>query len=389
MNAGDEQDLFRVAAIEPVRHDRIVRLLYAAVMDDRNWVEVLQELRSLFAANFLSLILREASADDPGLVVWVGEDERGEDVRFSPCRPFPSPFVNLLADQVHTVEDLMSISEWRGSTYYKLWCMPIDVFHVMTLDISISSAVRLPLRITRREAMPAFSLQDRARCRVLLPHLRQALQMSNELQRQESLGGLYSSAIGRLAVGAIVLDASGRVLEQNLMANEILASGDGLKLVGGRLEAFYPADNRALHDLIRAAFALQRSGKPAVLDALAVARPSGRLGLGVVVDVLPQGQLVADGSQPVAVLYVRDPESPMLGAADVIKQLFNLTPSETAVALKLADGASLDKVAEDLDIRRNTARAHLRSIFSKTGVRRQTELVRVLLNSVAALRASV
>ncbi len=72
MNAGDEQDLFRVAAIEPVRHDRIVRLLYAAVMDSRNWVEVLQELRFLFDANFLSLILREASADDPGLVVWVG-----------------------------------------------------------------------------------------------------------------------------------------------------------------------------------------------------------------------------------------------------------------------------------------------------------------------------
>ena len=37
-------------------------------------------------------------------------------------------------------------------------------------------------------------------------------------------------------------------------------------------------------------------------------------------------------------------------------------------------------------IRRNTARAHLRAIFSKTGVRRQTELVRILLNSVAPLR---
>ncbi|MGH8464109.1 MAG: helix-turn-helix transcriptional regulator, partial [Pseudomonas sp.] len=34
---------------------------------------------------------------------------------------------------------------------------------------------------------------------------------------------------------------------------------------------------------------------------------------------------------------------------------------------------------------RNTARAHLRSIFSKTGVRRQTELVRIMLNSVVAL----
>ncbi|MNE33064.1 hypothetical protein D3C80_1267090 [compost metagenome] len=46
---------------------------------------------------------------------------------------------------------------------------------------------------------------------------------------------------------------------------------------------------------------------------------------------------------------------------------------------------SLEEASERLNIRRNTARAHLRSIFSKTGVRRQTELVRIMLNSVVAL----
>ena len=51
----------------------------------------------------------------------------------------------------------------------------------------------------------------------------------------------------------------------------------------------------------------------------------------------------------------------------------------------MANGLSLDEAAELLNIRRNTARAHLRSIFSKTGVRRQTELVRLILNSVVSL----
>ena len=37
-----------------------------------------------------------------------------------------------------------------------------------------------------------------------------------------------------------------------------------------------------------------------------------------------------------------------------------------------------------MKIRRNTARAHLRAIFSKTGVKRQITLVRLLLNSVAS-----
>ena len=85
------------------------------------------------------------------------------------------------------------------------------------------------------------------------------------------------------------------------------------------------------------------------------------------------------------VLDRRDGASKSLASTAVAKQLFNLTPAETALAMELTNGLSLEEAAEALNIRRNTARAHLRSIFSKTGVRRQTELVRIMLNSVAAL----
>jgi DNA-binding CsgD family transcriptional regulator len=45
----------------------------------------------------------------------------------------------------------------------------------------------------------------------------------------------------------------------------------------------------------------------------------------------------------------------------------------------------MDEAAAALQIRRNTARTHLRSIFAKVGVRRQTELMRVVLNSVVTM----
>ena len=387
MRGYDDKGVFQLADMELSQHDRVLHLLYAAVLDSDKWVEVLHEMRALFAANSLTLILREPSADDPGLLIWVGNIAGEDVVRFVPARQFATSFINLLADHVYTIADLMEVSAWRGSGYFLHWCAPHDVFHVMLVDILTAGAGRLPLRITRRESEPAFSAQDRARCQVLLPHLRQALQMHNERQRQESLGGLFSSAIGRLSVGVIVLDARGRVFDQNLMAAQMLASGDGLKLVSGGLEAFYPSDNRALQNLIRGAFAHHASGVPALVDAVSIARPSGQLSLGVVAEVVPPGEHASDRGKPVAVLYVRDPSSPTLASAGAIRQLFNLTPSETALALKLVDGASLEEVAEELSIRRNTARAHLRSIFSKTGVRRQTELVRILLNSVAPLRA--
>ena len=54
-------------------------------------------------------------------------------------------------------------------------------------------------------------------------------------------------------------------------------------------------------------------------------------------------------------------------------------------ALVSARGLSLADVSGTLGISQHTARAQLKSIFAKTGVSRQAELVRLVLKSVAAL----
>jgi len=92
--------------------------------------------------------------------------------------------------------------------------------------------------------------------------------------------------------------------------------------------------------------------------------------------------------RPSVAVFVRDAEGKADPQVRLAQQLFQLTQAETALAIQLANGLSLEEAAEALNIRRNTARAHLRSIFSKTGVRRQTELVRIFLNSVALLGGS-
>ena len=51
----------------------------------------------------------------------------------------------------------------------------------------------------------------------------------------------------------------------------------------------------------------------------------------------------------------------------------------------LARGLSLAEVSEAQSISQHTARAQLKSIFAKTGVSRQAELVRLILKSVASM----
>jgi DNA-binding CsgD family transcriptional regulator len=61
-----------------------------------------------------------------------------------------------------------------------------------------------------------------------------------------------------------------------------------------------------------------------------------------------------------------------------IRDLFQLTRMEATLAASLASGRSLVDAADLLGIAHNTARAHLRSIFAKTGARRQSQLVHLL-----------
>lgn len=368
--------------LDLTRFNQLVGEVYEGALDPKLMAKALKSFLTLYDANYVTLILRVPDQPDVGVMIMAGDIEGAGDVNYMTYPRTNTPFVNQPLDYVFTVDDIMSSTEWEHSAYFKAFCGPNDVYHVMGADVSTPDSGKVRFRITRPKRAPNFSAEERALCAMFLPHLRRALQLHNLLDRSESLSELYSQAISRLSVATLVLDESGSVLQVNPVAQEILALSDGLKLVGGRLEATYPSDNRELQRLIRGAFS---PDAPKSAEAMSVTRPSGLVNLGVVVESIPSLDWAEEKGQPAALVYIRDAGSKSLANEAVTKQLFNLTKSETALAMELTNGLSLEEAAEALNIRRNTARAHLRSIFSKTGVRRQTELVRILLNSVVAL----
>ncbi len=375
--------------LDVVQLDSLLSSMYEASLDNSLWGDTLEELRALFSANYVTLILRmpdPQDEDDLGLMVSVGDLNDSGKVVFFPYRHNLTPFVNQSPDKVFTERDLMSPEEWHDCSYRIHWCACNDVYHVMAVDISTPDSGTLRFRVTRPEGAPPFSDSDRELCSFLLPHLRRSLNIRNLLERSQTLGSLYSKAIGRLSIATVLIDENGQILDQNVFAREILESGDGLKVVGGRLEASYPSDNRELRRLIKETF--EAGYGPEVQkppEAMSITRPSGEVSLGVVIEPIPSTAWAEGKGQPAAVVYIRDAVGKSQASNEVAKKLFGLTPAETALSIQLANGLSLEEAAEALNIRRNTARAHLRAIFSKTGVRRQTELVRIFLNSVAAL----
>jgi DNA-binding CsgD family transcriptional regulator len=185
-----------------------------------------------------------------------------------------------------------------------------------------------------------------------------------------------------MLVGTVTLDETGAVLKSNPVADEMIREGDGLRLTGGAIRAESLAENRELQRLVKQALGGGSGGKAAVVDAISITRKSGRGKLGVLVRSLPNTGSSKTKHRPSVVLFIRDAERKSEASREMVRRLFDLTPAEASLALSLANGLTLDQAADGLSIRKNTARAHLRSIFSKIGVTRQTTLVRVLLSSV-------
>ena len=76
--------------------------------------------------------------------------------------------------------------------------------------------------------------------------------------------------------------------------------------------------------------------------------------------------------------------SPQAPAVELVQSLYDLTPAEACVARGLVAGKTLEEIAAEQFVSRNTVRTHLRGVMEKTGCNRQAEVV-ALLGGLAAL----
>ena len=70
-------------------------------------------------------------------------------------------------------------------------------------------------------------------------------------------------------------------------------------------------------------------------------------------------------------------------AEDTLRTRFGLTRAESRVALLRCDGRAPKNIAETIGVSVETVRSQMKSIFAKADVRRQIELVRLLLSNAA------
>jgi DNA-binding CsgD family transcriptional regulator len=87
--------------------------------------------------------------------------------------------------------------------------------------------------------------------------------------------------------------------------------------------------------------------------------------------------------QPLVAVFICDPQQNGVTTDETLHRLYGLTRAEAHLALLLAQGTRLVEASKILGITPETARTHVKRIFSKTDTGGQVELVHLLLSHMA------
>lgn len=295
------------------------------------------------------------------------------------------PFVNLPPGRVIALEDLLSDEQLIASDYYQYYLQPIDLFRILGVDTREPGGMLARLRFSRRRTEDRFSDEDRELLSRITPHLQRATQIYAKLSRTTTERDVYAGAVDQLSVATIILDEQGRLLSHNTVAKHLLDEGDGLRLRDKHLHIDGRDIDKQLQQALTTVIEAQQRGETSVVRALRIPRRTGRADLGAVIRPVPSSQWSEGQSSPCAALFISDPDLRESASQQILGELFSLTPAEANLAILLSRGLSLAEVSETQNISQHTARAQLKSIFAKTSVSRQAELVRLVLKSVASM----
>jgi DNA-binding CsgD family transcriptional regulator/PAS domain-containing protein len=382
-------------------YDRLIGLIYQGPLEARPWQSFLPLIREIMDAQVVSLVLRPPAAGDRGVILncrrptghassepaetLLADPNDWEAITYREQFFALDPFINLPPGKVVTQAELVPDEELLASEYYHNYLEPIGIFHILGVDTVEPDGLMARLRVARRLEEAPFERQHKELCERMVPHLQRAIQIHARLNRMESERALYAGALDQLTVATVILDEQKRVLSRNSVAETILDDKDGLSVVEQVLQADNRGANEQLQQLVKDAVSAQISGETSMARALRIPRPSGKADLGLVVRSIPASEWSEGQSSPCVAVFISDPQMQEDSSRQLLAELFELTPAEANLAIKLARGLSLAEVSEEQNISQHTARAQLKSIFSKTGVTRQAELVRLVLKSVASL----
>jgi DNA-binding CsgD family transcriptional regulator len=368
--------------------ENLIGTIYAAAPEPQGWGRVLRELTQLISGSAAGMHVHDSAGTSFTFNADYNNDPAafGEYVQhYHQINPLIEPLSRLPAGAVVSDRSLVPREILMKTEYAQGYARKFGMGGAAYIAVGREGAHRSCITIIQDIRSEPFSSQQLALLQRLSPHLQRSLALNRRFEALRLAMDAMSGTLDRLEMGVLLLNGSGTVIHANAVGEALLCRRDGLYAVQGKLRCTDPEAEHALETAVRDALTrgFQRGG------FVAVKRGEGRRLLTVRVTPLPEGHLLLQSAAAArAIVFITDPEAQAVqqSPAGYIMAAYGLTAAEMRMVEALAAGDTVSEAAAKLGIRLATARNHLNHALAKTGVRRQAELVRLLLSSKVPVR---
>jgi DNA-binding CsgD family transcriptional regulator len=372
--------------------DTLIDAVYAAALAADQWPSVTRRLAHYLGAPSATAII---GATGSGEALWLGSTD-GPDAKVS--SDYANHFARIdpwaIAWRAHSDRgsgvwlgpSLCRTSEYVETEFYQDFARIIGHGHLIGACAEIPSGAGLMLAVHRPIPAGEFAPREKRLLERVMPHLGRAVHVLSLLSKTAIQRDEMLAAVDRLGLGAIVLGPDRRVTFASPVAERLLRSGEGLSMRAGRLVAPLPGRDALLQETLRRALALHVGEEADPGDPIHLSRP-GKPPLSVVAVPIRAEPVVRTFTNAAAVVFVSEVGAARQNQTTGLAVSSGLTAAEARLLEALVSGERLATYADRVSISLNTANTHLKQIFSKTGTHRQSELIRLALNDLAAKMA--
>ena len=363
----------------------ILGLLYESPLRDDLWKPVLRRLCDITQSRIGFFVTGD---NQTGLIVRAQSSDHQDDSTlgdrynqtYSTKDPFRQPAFQSGRTGVVDEEQLLPNAGLLRTELYRDQLEPRGLRYAMFVVTAASADRMEALSVWRTMSQGPFQEESRRLLELLYPHIQKSMELRHILRAtQRRLAGV-EAMLDVTPTATFLVTKRGHLVHRNAAADALLEVGDAVSLEDGTLMT---ASNQS-RDALRAL--LLRTGesrKNRIADsglktAIAIQPKSDRHPLYLLAVALEGADRLRSGAD--VMLLISDPGCPITVPQEILQSIYGLTPALADVANGLLKGYSLEYIARLRHVSVGTVRQQMKSILSKTGTVRQSDLVRLLLS---------